>query len=330
MKIVNKHFESIGELIELCKLEDYVYIQPHNFPDHDAIASAYGLQEFFLHFGIKSKIVYDGTIQRDTLKALIEKLEIEIIHIDRSTMKNHHKIIVVDGSKGNSNVTDFIGDEIAVIDHHEVEVLEEIEFSDIRSDYGACSSIIYDYYKEYGISPSSKVATALIIGINVDTAMLTRKVNQKDLDAFVGCYNNADMEFVNYQLRSMIKINDLNYYKFLLDSYKIEEKRVFCYFPQGCDQNLLGILSDFMLSVQEVDTVLLCAKNNERINLSMRNAVKGLNLSKIILELLKNIGLGGGHENMAGGIIFNTDNFEEDKFMKRYFEKLKIYNQEYL
>ena len=330
MKIVSRHFENVGELIELCSKEDYIYIQPHNFPDHDAIASAYGLQEFLINFNIKSKIVYDGTIQRDTLKNLIEKLGIDIIHINHATMKSHHKIIVVDGSKGNSNVTDFIGDEIAVIDHHEVEVLEDIEFCDIRSDYGACSSIIYDYYREYNLSPSSEVATALIIGINVDTAMLTRKVSQKDLEAFVACYDKADMDFVNYQLRSMIKINDLNYYKYLLDSYKIKDKRVFCYFPQGCDQNLLGILSDFMLNIQEVDTVLLCAKNNDRINISMRNAVKGLNLSKIILELLKNIGLGGGHENMAGGIIFNTEDFHEEEFMNRYFRKLNKNNEERL
>lgn len=324
MKIVSRHFENIGELIELCKNEDFVYIQPHNFPDHDAIASAYGLKEFFSNFGIKSKIVYDGSIQRDTLKNLIKHLDIDIIHIDDSTMRNHHKIIVVDGSKGNSNVTDFIGDEIAVIDHHEVEVLEDIEFSDIRSDYGACSSIIYDYYREYNIEPSRKAATAFLIGINIDTAMLTRKVNQKDLDAFVNCYSKADIDFVNYQLRNIIKTRDLDYYKFLLNTYKMHNKKAFCYFPQGCDQNLLGILSDFMLSIQEIDTVMLCAKNNDRINISMRNEKKGINLSKIILDLLKNIGLGGGHENMAGGIIFESENFNEQNFMTNFFNKFDI------
>lgn len=319
MKKLEKHLKSIEELIEFCKKEDFIYIQAHNFPDHDAVASAFALQEFFKHFHITSKIVYDGEIQRDSLKSMIKKLKIEMFHIDSSFMRDHHKIIVVDGSKGNSNVTDFIGDEIGVIDHHEVKALEDIEFSDIRSKYGACSSIIYDYYKEQGINLSKEVATALIIGISIDTAMLTRKVHEKDLLAFTGCYKNADMDFVNYNLRNSIKTKDLAYYRILLENFKQDKHSVFCYFPNGCDQNLLGILSDFMLTVKEVKTVMLCAKNNKQINISMRNEKIGINLSKVILELIDGIGLGGGHENMAGGIIFNYKDFNEEEIKNNYF-----------
>lgn len=325
MKKIEKYLKNISELIEFCKKEDYIYIQPHNFPDHDAVASAFALQEFFKHFEIASKIVYDGEIQRDSLKQLIKELEIELFHINYSFMKDHHKIIVVDGSKGNSNVTDFVGDEIGVIDHHEVKALEDIEFSDIRSNYGACCSIIYDYYKEYNIELSKKVATALMIGINVDTAMLTRKVHEKDLFAFVNCYKNADTDFVNYHLRNSIKTKDLNFYKFLLENFTQFKHTVFCYFPDGCDQNLLGILSDFMLTIKEVNTVMLCAKNNGKINISMRNEKKGINLSKIILQLIDGIGLGGGHENMAGGIIFDYRDFNEESIKKKYFDLFSNY-----
>lgn len=326
MKKVKKYLTKFSELVEFCKKEEFIYIQPHNFPDHDAIASAFGLKEIFNKFEIKSKIVYDGDIQRDSLKNLIKELNIKIKHIEDSTMKDHHKIIVVDGSKGNSNVTDFIGDEIGVIDHHSVKALEDIEFSDIRPGYGACSSIIFDYYKENNIEMSQNVATALMIGINVDTAMLTRKVHEKDLEAFVNCYTKADVEFVNFLLRNSIKTKDLEHYKYLLNNFEQREEMVFCYFPQGCDQNLLGILADFMLGLQEIRTVMLCADNSGKINISMRNEVRGINLAKIILELLEGIGLGGGHENMAGGIIFDSNDFDEEKIKGNYY---KLMNSNY-
>lgn len=323
MKKVKKYLNNISELIEFCKSEEYVYIQPHNFPDHDAIASAFGLQYLFEQVGIKSKIVYDGEIQRDSLKDLIEKLKIELTHIDNSMMKNNHKIILVDGSKGNSNVTDFIGNEIGVIDHHSVDVLEDIEYSDIRSSYGACSSIIYDYFRECNIPMSEDVATALIIGINIDTAMLTRKVHSKDLEAFVNCYHLANMEYVNYHLRNSIKASDLDYYRILLNNFVRRDNMVFCYFEEGCPQNLLGILSDFMMGLQEINTVMLCAKNNEKINISMRNEIREVNLSKVIIDLLEGIGLGGGHENMAGGIIFDKKDFNEEIIKNSFFDKLE-------
>ena len=39
---------------------DKVYIQTHNFPDPDAIASAYGLQQLLGSQGVVSTICYEG------------------------------------------------------------------------------------------------------------------------------------------------------------------------------------------------------------------------------------------------------------------------------
>ena len=43
------------QLIELLKGHK-VYLQTHNFPDPDALASAYGLQQFLKHYDIDSTI----------------------------------------------------------------------------------------------------------------------------------------------------------------------------------------------------------------------------------------------------------------------------------
>lgn len=49
------------QLVELLR-GHRTYIQTHNFPDPDAIASAFGLQHFLNYHGIKADICYDGKI----------------------------------------------------------------------------------------------------------------------------------------------------------------------------------------------------------------------------------------------------------------------------
>ena len=151
-KIVETRLSSISGLIDFLRDEEFVYIQPHNFPDHDAIASAFGLKHFFKTQGLESIITYDKDIQRDSLKKMISDLNIPLVPRDEAAMTEKHKIVLVDGCKGNSNVTDLIGDEVGVIDHHNVLSPDDVEFSDIRPDYGACATIVWSYFNEYGLT----------------------------------------------------------------------------------------------------------------------------------------------------------------------------------
>ena len=57
----------------------HVYIQTHNFPDPDAIASAFGLSVLLKSEGIDSSICYKGKIERFSTNGLIEKLKIEML-----------------------------------------------------------------------------------------------------------------------------------------------------------------------------------------------------------------------------------------------------------
>ena len=57
------------QLVELLR-GHRTYIQTHNFPDPDAIASAFGLQHFLNYHGIKADICYDGKIERLSTRCL--------------------------------------------------------------------------------------------------------------------------------------------------------------------------------------------------------------------------------------------------------------------
>ena len=68
----------LEQLISNIKRE-HVYIQTHNFPDPDAIASAFGLQELLKYRGIDATICYKGKIERYSTEKMCQLFSIEII-----------------------------------------------------------------------------------------------------------------------------------------------------------------------------------------------------------------------------------------------------------
>ena len=129
-----------------------VYIQTHNFPDPDAIGSAFGLQRLLKHYGIDSKICYNGKIDRLNTKKMIDLLGIEICSKEEleGQMGEDDPIICVDSQKNGGNILDLIGDEVACIDHHPTAEEVDYYYKDVRR-VGACSSIIADYFADNDI-----------------------------------------------------------------------------------------------------------------------------------------------------------------------------------
>ncbi len=315
---------SIHELLPLLRGEEPVYIQTHNFPDHDAVAAAFALQYLLAREQIETELIYEGEIQRSSLAMMIEELGIDIRHSSFWPLVESDKIVVVDGCKGNKNVTDLIGDEVGVIDHHQVIKPEDVPFADIRPDFGSCCTVVYTYFGELNFEIPQPVATALMIGINMDTALLTRGVGTTDIEAYADLYGRADMQLVNSILRNQVQTRDLAFFKVALERVRIHETLAFCYFPEGCNQNLLGILGDFFLSLVEVDFVALCARNGERINFSLRSEVEGWNSAKIIQQVLAGIGFGGGHFDRAGGIVPNPVDFDAGTIYQKFLVALGL------
>ncbi len=308
----------VDRLVEHLRAGPPVFLQPHNFPDHDAVATAFGLQHLLASRGVPSQIVYDGDIQRDSLRTMIAELEVDIRPQHEVTRRETDAIVVVDGCKGNKNVTDLVGTEVAVIDHHQVEAPDDVPLVDIRPDVGSCSTIVHSYYLELGLEPTRAVATALLVGLNTDTAQLTRGVSELDVEAFAHLYRQADVVLHNSILRNYIQSKDLSFLRFALEHARVETGVLFCHFPEGCNQNLLGILGDFFLAVQEVEVVVLCATNAGGVNLSMRSERRGVNAAAVIQQALAGIGFGGGHRDMAGGVVRDPSRFDPEEVRRRF------------
>jgi nanoRNase/pAp phosphatase (c-di-AMP/oligoRNAs hydrolase) len=275
-------------------------------------------------YGIANDIVIVGDLQRFALRKMAADLSIELFNANEITFSATDRYIIVDGCKGNENVTDLPGEEIAVVDHHAVARPDDVPFLDIRSDVGASSSIVYSYYRDLGIGVPENAATALLIGLNIDTATMTRGVASLDLEAFSALYLAANTEQVYKTIRNNIKTDDLSYYKYAIENLQIYNRFAFCYFPQGCNQNLLGIMGDFFLELAEVDFVALVAYNDGTLNFSVRSEKKNWDASVIIKRVLKELGAGGGHMQMAGGIIRDMVKPNISHIYNRFVKALRL------
>lgn len=291
-----------------------VYIQTHNYPDQDALASAYGLQELLRYKGIDSVICYQGEIDKANTISMTEALELELFDVDDLPIQEEDEIILVDGQKGNVNLEEQRGEEIACIDHHPVQETDSYRFFDIRK-VGACATIIAEYFLENGIPLSSKVATALTYGIKMDTANLMRQTTPVDVDMFCAMYKKADIEMIRMFESHSLVMTDLDAYRKALKDLKIYGKNIgVANVGAECSEAMMGTLSDFIMSLDVVEFSVVFSYRAGGLKLSVRSEMANVDAGAIVREALAGYpGGGGGHVGMAGGFVAGLGESQADE-----------------
>ncbi|MDP4090414.1 MAG: DHH family phosphoesterase [Bacillota bacterium] len=316
----------LRELIGIVKSSRRVFIQMHNSPDPDAIASAFGLQYLLSLENIPTVICYKGEIDKYNTQRMIELLNIEVRNIRNiADMREDDHIILVDSQAGNSNVSDFIGCEVAAIDHHPSFQEVEYDFVDIRPEIGACSTIIAQYFMEDNIPIPEAVATALLYGIKMDTLELLRGASELDLDMFYALHKLSEIDIINKIQMNTLQFEELIAYGNAIKNIRIYGNVGFANVGINCPDSLLGTISDFIISIKEVEFSIVYSPRENGIKFSLRNEIDGLDAGRVINTALEGIGNGGGHKAMAGGFLptgklvktyGELEPFLEDRFLE--------------
>jgi len=320
-------------LVDILKdAPDEVFIQPHNVPDPDAIASSLGLYYLLSQRGIqKLAIVYDQEIEKANSLKMLEVFNVPIIQAsDATTLGSEDWTVLVDVQKGNANVTDLPTVEVAVIDHHEYMGRdEEYRFEDVRPGVGSCSAIIAEWFFENSIEPPKAVATALLYGIFMDTDNLTRGASDFDINMFYRLYSLSDIDMIVELKGNELSVKDLDLYADAFKTVEIYDELAFLRLSNVND-SLLGAAGDIVISVAGVNIVVAFAVRESGIKLSVRSTCSKVKANDLVRFLTEGCGVGGGHDNMAGGFI-PKDNLSSarllDTFIKHraiaFYEKRK-------
>lgn len=298
---------------------DNIAIQCHNDPDADAIASGYGVYLYLRSHAKKVRLIYGGTpVQKANLVLMIAELGIPIEHT-ASLDQEPDLLLTVDCQYGEKNVQQFSGKTIAVIDHHMVRNPDSLpQLREVRSNYGACSVIVWDLLCEAGfnVSANENLSTALYYGLFMDTNRMQELRHPKDRDLRDElepvCSQGKLFRFQNCNL----SLNELKLTGQALagyDYYEYSEGHGFAIVgAEECDPNILGIISDMLVEVDIIDVCVVYCMQNKGVKLSVRSCIRETRADELAGFLTNGLGNGGGHMRKSGGFL------EKDALIAEY------------
>jgi nanoRNase/pAp phosphatase (c-di-AMP/oligoRNAs hydrolase) len=303
-----------------------IVIQTHDYPDHDAVAAAYGLAQLLLRFDFTAEILYRGVIRSHSLKTMVNELHIAILRVPGMAPPElrNQPCIVVDGNPANTNarpVTDFL---FGIVDHHPFAGDPPCcPVRDIRSNYGSCASIVAGYWREMKLKPEKTAATALLMGIEMDTDFLSRRVTRADLSALNRLFFTADWEFCARNLKTSLAQKDLAFLDMALEHSQIKGKLFFTLIPADVSQELISILADFFLRLKEIFVAVIIEYEGNERHVSIRSRDPAISAATLMRKALEGIGDGGGHDHMAGGMLDDSCTLDKDALFARFFDAMK-------
>src|SRR5262245_38043343 len=155
-------------------------------PDPDAIGSGLALRQVLGRNKQTAPLTSFGRVTRPENLAMVKLLEIEIEKVTASRLREFDRIAVVDLQPPHlSHPPEQID---LVIDHHPEQFTYKSHIKDIRPGYGATSSILFEYLICSEANITTRIATAMLYGIKSDTFLLSREVNEWDVEAFSHLY----------------------------------------------------------------------------------------------------------------------------------------------
>ncbi len=290
-------------ILEELQQYDNITVQCHDNPDADAIASAFGVYTYFKELGKNVRMIYSGKTNqmKSNLKIMIEELHIPAEYV--CEMPESELLICVDCQYGEGNVTRFPAKKIAVLDHH-LNAGHTTDYSDIRSAYGSCATLIYKCLEDcgYDLKKNKDLSTALYYGLFMDTNEFGEMEHPYDFDMVDEL--EIDKNILTKMRNANFTLSELETAAVALLRYNYNPEQRIAYIRSNpCDRNMLGVVSDLLIQVDSVDTCIVYAEDNDGYRISARTCGERVTAEDLVVFLTDKVGNGGGHANKAGGFI---------------------------
>jgi nanoRNase/pAp phosphatase (c-di-AMP/oligoRNAs hydrolase) len=297
-----------------------VVIQTHDFPDHDAAASAFALGRLLSLRGCKTHLVYRGPIRSFSLQTMISELKIPLTLIGDMAPEELRTVpcIIVDGNPLNSNARPATDHLFGVVDHHPHTEYPGCPFVDVRTDFGSCAALVAGYWEAAGLTPDRDTATALLMGIEMDTDFLSRRVSRFDLAALHRLFFTGDWEFATRVIKTSLSKADIPAFEKAVAHARFHRQMLFALIGLDTTQEVISILADFFLRFREVLITVIIENQGASRHVSVRSRDPSVSAAALIREALAGIGQGGGHDYMAGGLLDPALAIREEELFRRF------------
>ena len=286
-----------------------IHILLQHDPDPDAIGSALALRELLGRNRATTPIVTFGGITRPENLAMIRLLDIQIERISYNDLhKDGARLALVDVQPPYFGAT--LGRVDLVVDHHPKRASFKARFADLRTAYGATSTIFTEYLRAAGMEPSQRLATALVYGIKTDTLFLERGSTLADLSAFNFLYPLANKAMIARIERPALPREDLEAMGRALSHLQVDNSVAVIHLGEINREDVIPQMAEFCLQIEGVDWSVVSGLVHDRVVISVRNVGYVRSAGEIMKKLYDDIGSAGGHRAMAKAVV-PLDRFKE-------------------
>lgn len=277
-----------------------VPILVHPDPDPDAVAAAFGLRVLLGLDADAAPIVTLRAATRPENRRMMELLHLSVTEVTADEIYGFERLIAVDTQPRSLDPASL--PRLAVVDHHPPEPGYRADFTDIRPDLAAASTLVTEYLWASADRPVGReLATALLYGIKTDSADLTRSVTPHDVLAYAFLQRRADLELLHRIERPMVSLALARTYGRALAAIAVDNAvaAIFAGRLEPEETHVLSELADFALTVEGVCWAAAAAVVGQEVSIAIRHLGGEPGAGALARRLAAAGGEGGGHATMA-------------------------------
>ena len=275
----------------------------HDYPDPDALASAYSLQLLAeLKAGIRSRIAYGAVIGRIENQEMVRLLKIPAHKVRPSDFRKFPGIALVDTQPGfeNNSLPPKYKPSI-VIDQHVLSRVPSAEFSLIDTEAGATSTLLARELLELKVQIPVNVATALVYGILSDTLDFYRAAKQETVETYLKILPYSDVHVlarIQNPRRPRRFFGDLAH---SIARSRVRQRLIVSHLGLVENPDVISQMADFLLGCEGIQWAFCSGRHGENLHVSLRTSISEGGAGAVLRDIFDHPRQAGGHGQIAGG-----------------------------
>jgi nanoRNase/pAp phosphatase (c-di-AMP/oligoRNAs hydrolase) len=277
----------------------------HDNPDPDALAAAALLVRLLRRgFGRRALIAFGGLVGRAENREMVRALNLKLTHVRDLDWSDYRHCALVDTQPrtGNNQFPEDRRPDV-VIDHHPLrKATAEAGWADVRTGYGATTTLVAEYLLACGVPLNRRLATALVYALRSETQDFSRGGTGPDRTIYDLYLPHADKRALARILHPRLPPSYFSELRQALANLESVGTLIVSHLGDLEQPDIVPQIADLLLRMEGKTWSLVTGRFGGRLYLSVRTSNPRADAGRLLRKLLaRRGGKGGGHGVMAGG-----------------------------
>jgi nanoRNase/pAp phosphatase (c-di-AMP/oligoRNAs hydrolase) len=282
-----------------------VLVLTHDYPDPDAMASAFALKCLVeRRLPTRVDVGFGGIVGRAENRAMVKALKCPIRSLAELDLPSYDGFALVDTQPrtGNNSLPAGRTPDV-VVDHHPLRPqTRRARFHDVRTRFGATATMMCEYLRAARFRLDEDLATALFYGVRSETQGLTRATTRQDREAYLRLLPQADFRRISEIENAGVSREYFGLMGSALANTSLHGDVAITSLGEISNPDFCAELCDMILRLESIRAALCVGHSAGNMYLSLRTRDRSGHAGRAIARIVGKEGKAGGHGMMAGGI----------------------------